>query len=206
MRYNQLVIRIKELFKLFFGLTKEVKCCLENPNPQSEILLVPATTDDLPALKVELIKSFGRFCVGTFGLDGVDLIPPPYLLDESFDRDDQTLYIIRLGSEFIGAALLTEMEDHVTMVDILFLSGEHAKGIGTEVWKAIEKSHSETKLWKLLTPYCERRNINFYINKCGFKITEYFNDYHKGDIMEEYNAVECDYGGFFLFEKEIKTD
>ena len=38
-----------------------------------------------------------------------------------------------------------------------------------------------------------------------FKITEYFNEYHRGEVMEEYDSVEIDYGGFFLFEKEIKN-
>ena len=106
----------------------------------------------------------------------------------------------------LGATLLTELPENVTMVDILFLSDDHAKGIGAQVWQAIERSHPQTKLWKLLTPYSEKRNIHFYINKCGFVITEYFNDYHKGEITKEYNAVECDCGGFFLFEKKMNAD
>ncbi len=179
---------------------------MESLEKQNEIKLVTATVDDLAGLKVELIKSFGKFCVGTFGLDGVDLIPPPYLLDESFKRDDQTLYIINSESKRIGATLLTDIAEDVTLVDLLFLAPNQEKGIGTRVWQTIEKSRPKTKLWKLLTPYIERRNINFYINKCGFKITEYFNEYHKGEIMEEYNTTQCDYGGFFLFEKETNTD
>ena len=90
---------------------------MENLNTQPEILLSPATTDDLTKLKVELLKSFGRFCIGTFGLDGVDLIPPPYLLDESFKRDDQTLYVIRCDNKRIGATLLTELPENGLMSD-----------------------------------------------------------------------------------------
>ncbi len=124
------------------------------------------------------------------------------MLDESFERDDQTLYAIKCGDERVGATLLTDMGDNVTMVELFFITAEHEKRIGTRSWQAIERTFPNTKLWKLLTPYCERRNINFYINKCGFKITEYYNEYHRGEIMKEYDSVEIDYGGFFLFEKE----
>ena len=30
----------------------------------------------------------------------------------------------------------------------------------------------------------------------------YYNEYHRIEIMEEYDSAEMDYGGFFLFEKE----
>ena len=167
-----------------------------------EIRLSPATKEELKAIKIDLIKAFGKFCVGQYGIDGVDLIPPTYLLDESFTRDDQTLYVIKSGEERIGATLLTDMGENVTMVELFYLSPNHEKGLGTQAWQTIENAFPNTKLWKLLTPYCEKRNINFYINKCGFKITEYYNEYHRGEIMEEYDSVEIDYGGFFLFEKE----
>ena len=177
----------------------------ENVVNESVISLEKAKEQDVPALKVELVRSFGKFCVGKFGLDGVDLIPPAYLLDESFKRSDQTLYIIKADEKKIGATLLTDMGNGAIIVDIFFLSEDHSGVSGTKVWEAIERSQPQARLWKLLTPYSERRNINFYINKCGFKITEYFNEYHYGKIMDEYGAVECDYGGFFLFEKEIKN-
>ena len=30
-----------------------------------------------------------------------------------------------------------------------------------------------------LTPYFEKRNIHFYMNKCGFQIVEFFHKYHQ---------------------------
>lgn len=61
------------------------------------------------------------------------------------------------------------------------------------------KRYSETKVWRLITPYFEKRNIHFYINKCGFKIVEFFNKAHhepgrevgRHDFHDEY----------FIFEK-----
>ena len=42
------------------------------------------------------------------------------------------------------------------------------------------------------------KNIHFYVNKCGFKITEFFNEYHP-------EPEDSDMGGvpFFVFNKEM---
>ncbi len=42
--------------------------------PAKEIRLTPAAKEELPSLKVDLIRSFGKLCVGQYGIDGVDLI------------------------------------------------------------------------------------------------------------------------------------
>ena len=48
----------------------------------------------------------------------------------------------------------------------------------------------------------EKRNIHFYVNKCGFHIVEYFNARHKDpdypDSGYEYRAE------YFRFEKQMK--
>ena len=51
----------------------------------------------------------------------------------------------------------------------------HGKWVGTTIRKGIEEKYPETKVWELVTPYFEKRNIHFYVNKCGFKIVEFFN-------------------------------
>lgn len=35
-------------------------------------------------------------------------------------------------------------------------------------------------MWETHTPYFEKRNIHFYVNKCGFKIVEFYNAHHPG--------------------------
>ena len=32
-------------------------------------------------------------------------------------------------------------------------------------------------MWETCTPYFEKRNIHFYVNKCGFQITEFWCEY-----------------------------
>ena len=37
---------------------------------------------------------------------------------------------------------------------------------------------SKTIAWETITPYFEKRNVHFYVNKCGFHIVEFFNEHH----------------------------
>ena len=60
-------------------------------------------------------------------------------------------------------------------------------GIGLIIWKYIEQKFSETKIWRTETPSYSRRNHNFYINKCGFKLYKIENpkDIKKGSYLME---------------------
>lgn len=75
------------------------------------------------------------------------------------------------------------------------------KGIGQAIWKEIENIYSKTKLWKTCTPYFDKRNIHFYVNKLKFKIVEYYNEKHPDPNMPE-DIYEED-NGMFEFEKEM---
>lgn len=78
-------------------------------------------------------------------------------------------------------------------------------GIGYKAWCAIEKKFPEVKTGETCTPYFEKRNINFYVNRCGFHIVEYFNHFHKvPNETEEYS--ENDFDGMFRFVKEIRNN
>lgn len=74
--------------------------------------------------------------------------------------------------------------------------------------QAIERQYSETKVWELGTPYFEKRNINFYVNKCGFHIVEFYNKYHPDPHMHhdenDENQLFMEEDGFFRFEKIMK--
>ena len=70
-------------------------------------------------------------------------------------------------------------------------------------WMSIEDKHPKTKTWETLTPYFEKRNIHFYVNKCGFKIVEYFSKYHPDSNQKsDYNFDEQD-DEMFKFEKQM---
>lgn len=54
----------------------------------------------------------------------------------------------------------------------------------------------------MFTPYFEKRNIHFYVNQCGFKIVEFFNEYHR-DPNRVSNGVAYQ-EEYFIFEKRIE--
>jgi hypothetical protein len=90
-------------------------------------------------------------------------------------------------------------------LDLLFIFKNFLnRKIGFAAWQAIEKYYPDAELWETHTPYFERRNIHFYVNKCGFRIVEFFSEYHreKHDLTEEFKDVKS--SGFFRFEKIVK--
>ncbi len=76
-----------------------------------------------------------------------------------------------------------------------------SRGVGQAIWKAIEALHPEIEVWETYTPYFDRRNIHFYINRLGFHAVEFFNEYHPDPHIPEQFDQE---NGLFKFEKRMK--
>ena len=94
-------------------------------------------------------------------------------------------------------------------LDILFVSPRvHSKGIGYAAWCAVERLYPEVTVWETVTPYFEKRNIHFYVNRCGFHIVEFFNSHHPDpndtDMAEQMDEQFPD--GMFRFEKRIERE
>ena len=97
-------------------------------------------------------------------------------------------YRILLDGEKVGGVVVS--------IDKAFLRGElellfvkpdvHSKGIGYAAWCLIEKMYPEIIVWETCTPYFEKRNIHFYVNKCGFHIVEFM---WKDDEMFRFQKV-----------------
>ena len=112
---------------------------------------------------------------------------------EAIDADGQ-----RVG----GAIITIDSSMHEGELAFLYVKvGVQSKGIGQAIWKAIEAMHPEVELWETCTPYFDRRNIHFYINRCGFHAVEFFNEHHPDPHMPEQFDQE---DGLFKFEKRIK--
>ena len=90
-------------------------------------------------------------------------------------------------------------------LDLLFIFREFInKRLGFKAWQAIEAAYPDARVWETHTPYFERRNIHFYVNKCGFKIVEFFNESHREehDLQDEFKDIHT--SGFFRLEKVMK--
>ena len=130
-------------------------------------------------------------------------------IERCIDASDNETYRIILDGKKVGGVILKiDKETHRNHLEILFtLPDEHSKGIGYGAWQAIEALHPETLVWETCTPYFDKRNIHFYVNKCGFQITEFWCEYFEPTYeMPDDNEDNPDEGPdeMFRFVKVMK--
>ena len=123
------------------------------------------------------------------------------------DERAETYRIVHEGEVVGGLILQIDKQNAKGELEILFIKPEvHSKGLGQAAWKAVEAMHPEIHVWETMTPYFEKRNIHFYVNRLGFHIVEFWNKYQHGpavpDDIEE-NWSEND--EMFLFRKIINN-
>ena len=137
--------------------------------------------DELDKFKKDLQESFSVAVIEEFGSLDADLIPPSEDIDESFKAPESSIYhIVSNGEKVGGVVVCIDEETQHNSLDLLFIAkGKGEKGIGYKAWKAIEEKYPETRVWETHTPCFEKRNIHFYVNKCGFKIDEFWCEYFK---------------------------
>lgn len=130
-------------------------------------------------------------------------------IEDSIDQG--VAYRIRLDGRVVGGMVLTiDPASHHNHLDLLFVSPDvQGHGVGTRAWQLAERLYPDTEVWETCTPYFEKRNIHFYINKCGFAAVEYFNrfhpDPHDPETGKPNNYAQDDgFDGMFRFEKRMK--
>ena len=122
------------------------------------------------------------------------------------DRENEAYRIMLDGRKVGGMVLKINRETFHNHLELLFVSPEeHSKGVGYSAWLEAEKLHPETKVWETCTPYFEKRNIHFYVNKCGFHIVEFYNEFNR-DPNEPCDEAHPDEGPdeMFRFIKVMK--
>ena len=111
------------------------------------------------------------------------------------DPKNETYRIVADGKIAGGVILKIDKETHRNHLEILFtIPEEHSKGIGYAAWQAVEALHPETLIWETCTPYFEKRNIHFYVNKCGFQIDQFWCEYFRPEC-EMPDEQACESGG-----------
>lgn len=118
--------------------------------------------------------------------------------------EEGSAYWILLNSEVVGGTVVKCEGVHGNL-ELLFVSStEHNKGIGYAAWLAIQEKYPDVEIWETCTPYFEKRNIHFYVNRCGFHVVEFFNSKHP-DLHASDNSGKED-GEMLRFEKRISWD
>jgi GNAT superfamily N-acetyltransferase len=167
-----------------------------------DIKLIPLTPDDREQFITDNQEAFNYGALEEFGrrddhFEEDGQIISREVIERSIDGGE-AYRIIHYGQKVGGVVI--KVEGAKGDLDLLFVSPQaHSQGIGYAAWCAVEKLHPEVKIWQTHTPYFEKRNIHFYVNRCGFHIVEFFNKYHPEP--DNHGDGEDD---FFRFEKVIK--
>ena len=171
---------------------------------KSNITLRIAEESELEKFKADLQEAFRISAEKEFGHTLDTPIPSDADIEESIKSAGAIVYQVILNDNIVGGAIvaINKVTQHNKLLLFFILTAYHDRGIGYKTWKAIEKKHPETKIWETVTPYFEKRNIQFYVNKCGFKIVEFFNKYHPDPNNKPHNDFEDD-DEMFKFEKQM---
>ena len=147
----------------------------------TKVTLVPLTADDREQFIFDNQWAFKYGAMMEFGkrddyTDNDGEIISRKTIEDCIDDPQTETYRIVVGGRKVGGVILKiNKETHHNELEILFVSPEeHTKGVGYGAWQAVEALHPETKVWETCTPYFEKRNIHFYVNKCGFQIDQFW--------------------------------
>lgn len=175
----------------------------------NNVYLTPLTADDREQFILDNQEAFRYGALEEFGC-----------CDEHFEEDGEIIsrstieasidngeaYRIMLDDKKAGGVVLRINGDRGELELLFVTPNEHSKGVGYAAWCAVEKLHPEVSLWETVTPYFEKRNIHFYVNRCGFQIVEFYNSHHPDtndpDMTDGDDAQFHD--GMFRFEKHIR--
>lgn len=182
-------------------------------NMTDNIRLVPITPDDKEQFILDNQRAFKYGAQTMFGMrdnrteEGEEVISRK-TIERSMNGEHAETYRIICDGNVVGGLILQIDQQHAKgELEILFVNPEaHSKGIGQAAWKAVEAMHPEIRVWETITPYFEKRNIHFYVNRLGFHIVEFWNKHQHGPAVPEdieENWSEDD--EMFVFRKVIES-
>jgi len=191
---------------------KEIECALDRhlvpPRQRSQCMqqsylqLLLARQEDLVVFKKDMQEAFQKGAAEEFSDLDTEILPETDI-DSVLSKAGAVAYKVVSDGEMIGGAIVViEEETQRNHLDFLYVKhGTQGRGVGQFIWKELEKLYPETRAWETITPYFEKRNIHFYVNRCGFHIVEFYNPKHKDPHAPD-DMAGGDY--FFRLEKKIK--
>ena len=153
----------------------------------------------------EMKRAFEQGVMDRFGTLDAAPIPPVNEVDEALQSTGFDVFMIIADGVPSGGAIIKQEKHKKYSLDLLFIFKNHLnRKISSAAWQAIENHYPDAELRETYTPYFDRRNIHFYLNKCGFKIVEFFCEAHREDhdLTEEFKDIKSSV--FFRFEKLLK--
>ena len=121
--------------------------------------LVP--TRDRENFIVNIQAAFKKAVVEEFGDDGEEVIPRADV-EKSFAEKGAQVFDIVSDGKIVGGAVVVIRPSNRNELSLLFVNIDcHGKGVGSAAWRAIEARYPQTKIWETVTPYFEKRNLQF---------------------------------------------
>ena len=162
---------------------------------------LPMTEADISKFKADIQEAFQKGFEDVYGKTEGTILPEKDI-DRSLNAEGSAAYKALADGEIVGGAIVVINEKTLhNHLDLLYVKcGVQAKGIGFAMWNAIESLYPETKVWETCTPYFDKSNIHFYVNKCKFHIVEFQCDKNpSSDTPEDFIGDGGD--GMFVFKK-----
>ncbi len=174
----------------------------------NKLILKPIiSVEDRNIFISEIQEAFQKTYVEEFG-EFEKTILPIRDIEESFETEGSEAYLVEIDGIRIGGVIIgIDDKTGYNSLHLLYVKPDlQNAGNGFKIWKSIEELHPETKIWETHTPYYDKRNIHFYVNRCGFKIVEFFNPKHKDphQTSDTTGNIPLENNYFFRFEKEMK--
>lgn len=159
-------------------------------------------TEEIPLFKQDMQNAFQMGAASEFSDLDVQVLPEQDI-DSSLNAKGSVAYKALEDGQIVGGAIvvINNLTQH-NHLDFLYVKhGIQSRGTGKKIWEQVEKLHADTKIWETVTPYFEKRNIHFYINRCGFSAVEFYNPHHKDPgTPEDMIGGDC----FFRLKKVMK--
>ena len=177
-----------------------------------DIKLVPLTVADREQFILDNQQAFKYGAQKEFGMrddrmeEGEEVISRKTIERCLDDNQAEAYRIMHDNEEVVGGMILKiDRQNAKGELEILFIKPDaHSKGLGQAAWKVVEIIHPEISVWETMTPYFEKRNIHFYVNRLGFHIVEFWNKYQRGPaVPDDIEENWSDEDEMFLFRKII---
>ena len=172
----------------------------------SEVKIVPLRCNDREQFIKDNQEAFNYGAMEEFGcrdshFEEEGEIISRVTIEKSIDNG--LAFRIEQDGQAVGG-LVVSIDGDKGELELLFVSPKaHSRGIGYAAWCQVEKKFPQVKLWQTVTPYFEKRNIHFYVNRCGFHIVEFYNSHHPDPHDREADIGDQFPDGMFRFEKRM---
>lgn len=166
------------------------------------ISLAPLSEADRSGFVRDVQSALEASAISLFGAKAGEVVPESDVEESLNAKGAQAFRLLSDGVPAGGAVLIIDALTRRNRLELFFVGpAPRNRGLGLAAWKAIEEKFPDTEIWETITPYYEKRNIHFYVNKCGFKIVEFFNPYHRDPVETKDGVIGRDY--YFRFEKDM---